>query len=214
MMRPWLTLIPFPLAFAVAAWSLPHQPDRLPTHWGLDGQPDAWGSAATALFQLPALLLPAALLLIGLGQMSSQRRNAPLLNVAALGMGLLALTQTAALALGWDTNRALLTGLGLLFTLLGNVMGRAQPSAFVGLRTPWVYLSRRAWHASQRRSGAWFVGLGLSLLLSGAVVPAAQLVPWVAPMGLLVGVTLMVAFLIYASYRDWKTDPDPQPVQL
>ncbi|GGN46202.1 DUF1648 domain-containing protein [Deinococcus daejeonensis] len=213
-MRPWLALLPFPLTFALAAWSLPQQPARLPTHWGVDGQPDAWGSAAQALFQLPILMLPAALLLLYLGQVPSQRRNAPLLQLVALGLGLLALTQTAALAFEWNTIRALLVGLGLLFTLIGNVMGRAHPSAFVGLRTPWVYLSRRAWHASQRRSGVWFVGLGMGLLLAALLAPTAWLTPWVAPYALLAAVALMLGVLTYASYRDWKTDPEPQPVQL
>lgn len=213
-MRPWLALLPFPLTFALAAWTLPQQPARLPIHWGLNGQPDDWASAATALFLLPSLLLAAALLLVLLTRVPAQRPNAPILYVITLGLGLMALTQTAALAFAWDSNRALLVGLGLLFTLIGNVMGRAHPSAFVGLRTPWVYLSRRAWHASQRRSGVWFVGLGVGLLLAALLVPTAWLTPWVAPYALLAAVALMLGVLTYASYRDWKTDPEPQPVQL
>lgn len=213
-MRPWLSLTPFALAFALAAWALPHQPARLPTHWGPDGQPDAWGSAAQALFLLPGLLLPAALLVLFVGQRTAQGRNAAGTGTVSVGLGLLALIQTAALAFGWETNRALLASLGLLFALIGNVMGRARPSAFVGLRTPWVYLSRRAWHASQRRSGVWFVGLGVSLLLAALLVPTPWLNPWVAPYALLAGMVVMLAALTYGSYRDWKTDPDPQPVQL
>lgn len=213
-MRPWLSLTPFALSFALATWALPHQSARLPTHWGPDGQPNAWGSAAEALFQLPALLLPAAIIALTVGRVQADRTNAALLNTVSFGIGLLSLIQTAALVFGWDTNRALLVSLGVLFILMGNVMGRAQPSAFVGLRTPWVYLSRRAWHASQRRSGVWFVGLGLSLLISGALVPADWLTPWVAPIGLLIGLVVTITVLVYGSYRDWKTDPDPQPVHL
>lgn len=213
-MRPILSLTPFAVAFALAGWALPRQPARLPTHWGPDGQPDAWGSAAEALFQLPALLLPAALLILFVGRSAANRKNALVMTTVGMGLGLLALIQTAALVFSWDTNRALLFSLGLLFTLIGNVLGRAQPSAFVGLRTPWVFLSRRAWHASQRRSGMSFVVLGVALLFAGLLVPTAWLNPWVAPYGLLAGMGVMVPYLVYASYRDYATDPDPQPVKL
>ncbi|UBV41876.1 DUF1648 domain-containing protein [Deinococcus taeanensis] len=212
-MRPLLTFSPFLLSFALAAWALPHQPGRMPTHWGVSGQPDRWGSPAEALFLLPALLLGAALLM-QVVRHTTDRGNAGLLNNATLGLGLLALLETTSLILGWDTIRTVLVGLGLLFMLLGNVMGRTQPSKFVGLRTPWVYLSRRAWHASQRRSGVWFFSLGGLLLLAGLLLPAAFLSPWVAPVALLGGVLGMVAYLTWASWHDWKTDPDPQPVQL
>ncbi|WP_221089031.1 DUF1648 domain-containing protein [Deinococcus aquaedulcis] len=213
-MRPLLSLLPFALSFALAAWALPQQPERVPVHWGVNGQPDRWGSPAEGLFLLPALLLGAALLTFLTEKAAEGRSNAGVLGNLRLGLGLLALLQTAHYALGWDALRTVLVGVGVLFLLIGNVMGRTAPSAFVGLRTPWVYLSRRAWHASQRRSGVWFAAFGGLLVLSGLLVPAAWLMPWVMPVGMVGGVLVLVAYLTWASWHDWKTDPDPQPIRL
>ena len=119
---------------------------------------------------------------------------------------------TLAQAFNWEMGRAVLIGVGLLLALQGNVMGRAQPSVFVGLRTPWVFLSRRAWFASQRRSALWLTSLGVLLMITAGLSPLRVLFPWVAPTGLLIGVIGVVVWLTYASYRNWKEDPSPEPV--
>lgn len=210
-----LALLPYALAFALAAYSLPQMPAQLPTHWGPSGEPDAWGSAAQALYQLPLLLLPASLLVLSIAQFSRKdRENAPMFFLVALGLGLVALGGTAQLVFGWDSVKTSLVSLGGLFTLIGNGMGKLKPSAFAGLRTPWVYLSRRAWHASQRRTGLWFTLYGLALWLPALLLPREYLVPVFYPALMVVGAVGLVGGLAYASYLDYKKDPDPQPVDL
>jgi uncharacterized membrane protein len=210
--KEWPTILSFVLTGAVAALTYPRLPDRVPVHWGVDGLPDRYGSPFEALFLLPLVLLGAAALL-GLVQRYSgpDRANAPVLGTARLGLGLLALLATLSRALDWETARAILIGAGLLLALLGNVLGRAQPSVFVGLRTPWVFRSRRAWFASQRRSAVWLTGLGVVLAGVSAAAPPDWLFPWVAPVGLLTALAGVGAWLSYASYLDWKRDPSPEP---
>lgn len=210
--KEWPTILSFVLTGAIAALTYPRLPARVPVHWGLDGLPDRSGTRFEALFVLPLVLLGAAALLWLVQRFSlPDRGNAPVLGAARLGLGLLALLTTLARALDWETVRTLLIGAGLLLALLGNVLGRAQPSVFVGLRTPWVFRSRRAWFASQRRSAVWLTGLGVVLAAVGAAAPLGWLFPWVAPVGLLTAVLGVGAWLTYASYLDWKRDPSPEP---
>ena len=56
----WLPLLPLAVSVALGVWAFPRQPDRVPVHWGADGQPDRWGSPAEGLFALPAMLLVAS----------------------------------------------------------------------------------------------------------------------------------------------------------
>ncbi|ADY26178.1 protein of unknown function DUF1648 [Deinococcus proteolyticus MRP] len=210
-----LALLPYALALALATYALPHMPAQLPTHWGPSGEPDAWGSAAQALYQMPMLLLPGSLLVLSIGQFSRQDRdNAPIFFLVALGLGLLALIETAHLVFSWDSVKTSLVSLGGLFALIGNGMGKLKPSAFAGLRTPWVYLSRRAWHASQRRTGLWLTVYGLLLALPALVLPREYLVPVFYPGLMTVGGLGLVGGLAYASYLDYRKDPDPQPTNL
>lgn len=211
--REWPTALYFLASGVIIAVTYPRLPLSVPVHWGIDGTPDRFGSRFEALFTVPLTMLSGAALLWIIERFSpTDRANAPIFRTVRLGIGTFTLLLTLAQALEWDMGRATLIGTGLLLAMLGNVLGRAQPSVFVGLRTPWVFLSRRAWFASQRRTALWFTGLGVVLMVVSAVLPPNVLFPWVAPVGLLLSTGGMVAWLVYASYRDWKEDPAPEPV--
>lgn len=208
----WPALLAFAVTFALGAWAYPQLPESVPVHWGADGQPDRYGGRLEALFLTPLVLAGAALLLLALQRFSpNERKNASVLRVARLGLGLLAAVLVAAQAFDWPVARSVLIGVGFLFVTLGNVLGKAQPSPWVGLRTPWTLSSRRAWYASQRRGAVWFTAFGALLSVAGLIVPPALLFPWVAPVGVLGGALFMVGWLTYASYLDWKRDPQPEP---
>ena len=212
-LKEWPAALCFLASGGVAAVAYPRLPQAVPVHWGIDGAPDRLASRAEALAVPPLIFLGVAALLWATERFSAaDRANGPVLQTARLGFGALTLLASLAQALNWDMVRAALVGTGLLLALLGNVMGRAQPSVFVGLRTPWVFRSRRAWFASQRRSAVWLTSLGVLLMLVSALLPLNVLFPWVVPVGLLLSTGGMVAWLSYASYLDWKGDPSPEPV--
>ena len=143
--KEWPAALCFVGSGVVAALIFPRLPESVPVHWGIDGAPDRFGSRFEALFLPTLLCLGTAALLWAIGRFSPlDRANAPVLRTARLGLGAMALLLTLAQALDWEMGRAALISTGLLLALLGNVLGRAQPSVFVGLRTPWVFLSRRA----------------------------------------------------------------------
>lgn len=205
------TLALFAASFTVAAFFYPLFPDVVPVHWGADGQPDRFGTKLEALFVMPSVLLGVVLLMLAVQRFSPRdRSNAPVLGTARLAVAALALLLTLAQTLAWDIPRSALVGVGALLLFVGNVLGKTRPSAFVGVRTPWVYKSRRAWHASQRRGASWLTLFGLALLLGGLLVPTAMLTPWIAPFGVLGALTLLLGWLALASYLDYKRDPNPE----
>ena len=211
--KEWPATLCFIGSGVVAALAYPRLPHSVPVHWGLDGTPDRFGSRLEALFVPLLVCLSTAALLWAIGRFSrADRANVGVLRTARLALGALALLLTLAYALEWEMGRAALIGAGLVLTLLGNVMGRTQPSVFVGLRTPWVFLSRRAWFASQRRAALWLTGLGVLFMISGALLPLGVLFSWAMPVGVVLSVLGVVVWLTYGSYRDWKDDPSPEPV--
>ena len=48
-------LIMIAAMFAVAAWSWPHVPDRIPTHWNFAGEVDGYGGKFVGLLLLPLI---------------------------------------------------------------------------------------------------------------------------------------------------------------
>lgn len=193
------------------AWLI--SPERVPVHWGPDGTVDRYGGKWEAFGVLPLVMLGAVALMYAL-QQGRGRANAGVLRTVRVGLLLLASLITLASALGWGSARPVVVGTGLFLALIGNVIAKAQPSAWVGFRTPWTFLSRRAWYASQRRGAAWLTWYGVALALLSLLLPDRWLFPWLLPVGLMTSLLLMVGWLVYASYLDYKHDPDPEPVKL
>ena len=61
-MKPsWRTEVPqwiiIAAMFALAAWSWPRLPDRIPIHWNIAGEVDGYGGKFTGLLLLPLIVL-------------------------------------------------------------------------------------------------------------------------------------------------------------
>ncbi len=170
------------LTVAVLAVSLglyPQLPNRIPTHWNLQGKVDDYSGRGT-IFLMPGILL----LMVGLfrilpwlspKQFSVDSFRNTYEFVMFLVIVLLAydhvLMLWAALSGSLDINRSLLGGLFLFLAMLGNVLGRVRRNFWIGVRTPWTLASERVWNDTHRVAGKLFVLagiLGFAATMAGA----------------------------------------------
>jgi|SRR5690554_223024 uncharacterized membrane protein len=213
MSRRWLgpVVVAAMLAFALAVY--PSLPERVPTHWGLSGEPDDW------MPKWPGAFLPAAfaagmwLLLIGLRRIDPRRAHYEkfdetfwlLVNVLVLFMALVEVVSLGA-ALGWpvDVGRVMLLAAGLLFVALGNYLPRVRSNWWMGIRTPWTLESERVWRETHRVAGWSFVFGGVVTMVA-ALLPLAVR-PWVALAGLVVAgfVPVVYSYLAYRRERSGR----------
>jgi uncharacterized membrane protein len=206
---PSLFLVGGLLCFA--AWRWPQSPDRMPVHWGIDGQPDRWGGRFEGLLLLPGLSLGLYLLFLLLPRLDprgdSYARFGPAFwwirtsILYFLGIVYLA-TQASQLGIDLPLDRVLSIASGLLMVLMGNFMGKLRPNWFVGIRTPWTLSSTLSWNRTHRLGGWAFIGLGAVILLAGLYSPA-----W-AVGALVVGALGVSVGLAIYSYQVWKGDPE------
>jgi uncharacterized membrane protein len=158
---------------------------------------------------VPAIMIGVWLMLIVLPRIDPRRANYGRFRgtydvIVTAVIAFLALAHVAMLgvALGWGhtSDRLLVGGMGLMFAILGNVLPRARPNWFVGIRTPWTLSSDRVWERTHR------VG-GMMMMLAGLITIAASFAP--VPLGLWVGLTCILAAsfgaVIY-SYVVWRTE--------
>jgi uncharacterized membrane protein len=107
--------------------------------------------------------------------------------------------------LGWPVSMERVTPLrvGGMFILLGNVLPRARPNWWFGIRTPWTLTNDRVWERTHRLGGYLFVGAGLLLVLA-ALLPGAMADVAVP---VIVGAVVVAAVvpLVY-SYFAWKQE--------
>lgn len=192
------------------AWS--RVPETLPVHWGLSGEPDRYGGRLEALGILPLI----ALLLYGLGAAFSRfgkqtdgnrKLTRAVLHITVLGLAVLHLSLIA-LYLGAELSiprlASLVTGIILMGT--GNLLPKAQPNRWVGVRTPWTYRSKESWYKSQRLGG-WMMTLSGAAFIVTALVTDSLLVIF----GVLGATLLATLGLLLYSYVAFRHDETREP---
>lgn len=196
-----LALLPFVLL--ALAWS--YLPERVPTHWGLDGQVDAYSSPAK-LWWLCAIGPLTALLFQFLPRLDPKRANygkfqgkyeGAALLVQLLMVVMMAVTLSESLWPGrLDVGRVTCLAVGVMLLIFGNLMGKVKSNWFFGFRTPWALSDPDVWNKTQRLGGwVFFLSGGLLILL-------ALLAPPAVTFGVFLTVLLGGMALTY--YKSWR----------
>jgi uncharacterized membrane protein len=149
-------------------------PDRVPTHWGFDGQADGWASKDQVFliyYLLPTIIGGViALGLFVLPWLSPQnfavgafRRTYDYVFalIAALLAYLQAVLLSAMITGSGLPEKPFLAGIFVFFALIGNVLGKVKPNFWMGIRTPWTLADPQVWDRTHRL-GAWsFTAVGV-----------------------------------------------------
>lgn len=161
------TLVAYALAY-------PQLPAQIPIHWNAQGVVNGYGPRGTLLLLGPGGML-GVLVLFGLLRRLSPRDYEVdsfrptylylMLVMEVLLAYLFAVLLWAALVGPQDALRMVLGGVGVLFMLIGNVLGKVRRNFFIGIRTPWTLASERVWYATHRLAAKAWVASGLLSLL-------------------------------------------------
>ena len=95
------------------------------------------------------------------------------------------------------------TGLGVLLAVIGNVMGKARPNWFAGVRTPWTLSSDLSWDKTHRLTGRLFVLVGALGAVGAWLLPVALIMP-----AIIAGVLAASITAVAYSWLVWRSAPD------
>lgn len=172
------------LSFLAVVLVYPRLPDMIPMHWGLEGSPDNWWPKTYGAWLLPSLMSVFVVLFPALQKMDPRSENYPefakswaIIRTSIIAMlayiNAIVLYVTLNPAYNHLVGRFVTFGVGLLFIVLGNYMGKVRQNYFVGLRTPWTLADPEVWQRSQRFAGWAFVIAGLIISLESFIWIAA-----------------------------------------
>ena len=168
------------LPFVLVAIAWPYLPERIPGHWGLNGQIDRYDAPAT-LWLMCAIGPLLSLGMQFLPRLDPKRENyekfqpyydffGPL--VPLLLLLCIAVTLSESLWPGRiNVARAIGLMVGVLFLIIGNMMGKVKTNWFMGFRTPWALSDPDVWNRTQRLGGWTFFLSGLSALVLSLLAP-------------------------------------------
>ena len=195
------------LGGTAAVWA--RLPERMPVHWELSGRVDRWGGRLEGALLLPIVFAAVWALTELLPRIDPRRANFDKMRgaydvsiSAVLTMLLVLQGVILANALGHDVpiNRVIPASLGVLLLVMGNLLPRARPNWWFGIRTPWTLSNDRVWARTHRVGGYCMAGAGV-VLLATAVAPPR----WFLPMMVVAIATASVVPLVY-SFVAWRQE--------
>lgn len=204
-----IALVCAPFVYAAFIWDA--LPDRVPTHFGISGKPDAYGSKISALIPVVILMvvgLGVYFLITNIEKVDPKRaKQASKDTFGKIAMLTLMLMSGVSLyivhsTLHSATGNFLFVLMGLFFAAMGNLMHSVQPNYFVGLRLPWTLANDENWRKTHQLAGKLWFGGGLLI-----AVVSLFLSPQFSIIFMLCAITIMVVIPTVFSYRMFKKTP-------
>lgn len=208
-MRKWIPLLIVVAAFIASAVVYPRLPETMPTHFDMSGQPNGWSSRLFGAWIMPLFLLFMWGLVRVLPAIDPRGDNYAkfggafegiIVSIMLFMLGIHIVVLRASLGHPVAMQHVLPVGIGVLFIVIGNLLPRARPNWFVGIRTPWTLSSDRVWEKTHRLGGRLFVAGGV--IITVAAFASAK---W-AQVVLVTVTTLCAATVLIYSYLEWKRE--------
>ena len=183
-------------------------PEKIPTHWDIKGEADAWTTRDGVWVHLaivPGSMVGMLLLMLALPWLSPRKFSIDSFRatydyIMAVVMFLFAYIQGVLLAAQLQTGIDLLTwlvgGMLLILAALGNVLGKVKRNFYVGVKTPWTLASDTVWNSTHRLAAWLMVGSGVG----GFVLVMVGVTPLV-PLGLFFAAVIFPVFYSLWLYK-------------
>lgn len=193
-------MIALPMVIGAIFWN--QLPEKIPTHFGIDGQADGYSSKLFTLFAFPALFLLFQIICLASFEKESVKVNIPakmrrfytwLIPV----LSLIIQGSIYANALGFIKSGPTLvtTFLAIVFIVIGNYLPKIQRNATVGIRIPWTLSDDKNWYKTHRMAGKlWVIG-GLIILLESFIQVALPYVVGVV-IAIMIVVPIVYSFIL------------------
>ncbi len=156
----------------------PSLPDRIPTHWNIQGEIDGWSDKLWGVSLIPLTMTVLLLLFRALPWLSPKPFTMNSFYSTYEFIVLILFTYLAyiqgvmlwsAINPQFNATRAIAGGLCLMFAALGNVLGKVRRNFWVGIRTPWTIANERVWNTTHRLAAKLFVCAGAGGFLAVVV---------------------------------------------
>ena len=173
-----ITLVPIVLGLLL--WN--KLPDRLPTHFGVDGAADGWSGKGFAVFGLPLMMQGFHFVNYFATRLDKQNRghNEKVMNLVGLIFPVMSIVNSViiyaqVMELELNLSMLLFPMLGLLFIAVGNWLPKIKQNSTLGIKIKWTLYNEENWNRTHRFAGfVWVIG-GVIFCLMGFVAEKALL---------------------------------------
>ncbi|MDD5032035.1 MAG: SdpI family protein [Patescibacteria group bacterium] len=182
-----------------------HSPEIVPIHWNFAGEVDNWGSRSIA-FTIPAIMVGMYILFLVFPFLDPKKERYDQFrkvyhvfkDILILFMAIIYFA-TSLNTLGYNLPIGIIVpvGVGILFIIIGNYLGKIKMNWFVGIKTPWTLSSEEVWNKTHRFGGKMFMLAGLLIGLEAFLPISWRLPIFIAAMVILLIGTMGYSYLVY-----------------
>ncbi len=180
-------------------------PDQVASHWNENGNVDDYMGKFWGVFMMPLLSIVLLALFFAIPNLDPLKENiAEFRDTYNLFIFffILFFAYIWALTIVWNfysfnMNSAILPATGLLFILIGYMLGKAKRNWFIGIRTPWTLSSDTVWNKTHDLGGKLFMVSGV-LAIIGVFFGEASIWFTLVPVFGSTIVLLVYSYLLYA----------------
>lgn len=165
-----ITLLP--VIIGIVFWK--YFPEKMVSHWNLQGEPDKISSKFMVLFSLPVILF--LLQWIGIfvtaKDLKNKEQNKKVFLLVFWIIPVISLVSwsvmvTASLGFQPDLSRMIILVIPIMFIILGNYMPKCKQNHTIGIRVKWTLENEENWNKTHRFAGRlWFYGGSITFLFS------------------------------------------------
>lgn len=201
-----IILLIIALSFAVGIYFYPQMPDKMASHWNVQGQVDDYMPKAWALFLMPFVSLAMFFLFILIPKIDPLKANIEkfrkyfdgfIIIIISFLFYIYLLTILWSLGIEFNMNRVLPPAFGLLLYYSGILIGNAKRNWFIGIRTPWTLSSDEVWEKTHKLGAKLFKLSGVIAVL-GAFIPDYAMFFVIVPV---IPATIYATVYSYLEYR-------------
>jgi uncharacterized membrane protein len=203
----WLILVFIFLVFAFSFVMIPALPDRVPTHWNIQGEVNGWGSKYINLFLAPGIALFFYILMSFLPAFDPLRKNydsfAKPYQYFKIFLAFFFIYIQAFLVYSSmqftppRVNLVFALPLSLLFCFVGWILPQLKRNFFIGIRTPWTLVSDDNWKKTHDFGGKVFIAAGLVSLAAAFLSSVASFVVLISSIFVAATVTVVYSYLVF-----------------
>lgn len=201
-----LGFIIFFLSSIISAIAYNYLPEKVASHWNIQGQADAYSGKLGNLLAFPLLILFMQFLLTYIPKLDPKYKNiiefegeyTKLINTFLIFFLVIQLQLiTWNLGVKIPMNMIMPVLLGLLFYVIGDLMFKTKSNWSIGIKTPWTLSSEKVWEKTHVMAGNLFK-LSLPLFILSSFIPNYS---FVIVISYILGITIYTIVYSYIEYK-------------
>jgi len=193
------------LSFIVGIFLYPQMPDKMASHWNIDGQVDSYMSKFWGVFFMPIISVGLFFIFMLIPKIDPLKENIEkfrkyfdkftiLIMLYLFYIHFLSILWN--LGVRFNMGKLIAPAMGILFYYIGILIQNSNRNWFVGIRTPWTLSSEKVWNKTHQVAGKLFKVAGIIAFL-GLFFPKNGIFFVIVPVILITIYTFIYSYFEY-----------------